>query len=614
VTPAGVFDPRSRTPVSAHGGDAGGDVLCVLGGRPTGLDALAGSLGVAGRSAEDVLAAAYRRFGESVLERLGGEYAVLLWDRPARRGLLARDRLGACPLFLRSEGGRLYFAAEVRDLLALLPSRPVPDATAVVHWLVGASPRGARTLYDGVRTLEPGVCIRLRGDGWEELRTWEPRYEGTLDLPRDELVDLVRAEVCGAVRRGREAAGADGILVSGGLDSAAVAGLAVADPRAPRAPAGAYSAVFPRHPTTDESPLIDALTQALGLRSVRIAVLGGSMVAGALEYLRQWQLPLMDHNNLFMQPLLRRAAADGVSVMLDGEGGDEVFGAARGLIADHVRRGRLDEAVALTARLPGAGHRPPLRPLVRLLLVHGVRGALPAGLHQGLRRARGPQRFAPSWFTPASARLLFAGDGAWGWKRLRGPRWWAQLAHALTIGVAARGVHDHARRRAQMAGLEARHPLLDPQLIDAVLRLPPALSFDPHRSRPLLRAALAGLVPEEVRLRPGKSYFDAPFQDAMAGADLGAVRRVLVDPGAELGAYVDLEAVRRDLLDVAPSAHPLGARYWAASAWRMVTAECWLRFQGDPDFAERSLESWSLAPSRYELTEDRAKASLRNPT
>jgi asparagine synthase (glutamine-hydrolysing) len=600
VTPAGVFDPSSRTALVVEGRDAAGE-QCVVEGRPANVDALAGSLGIATGSPEGVIAAAYRRFGVGVLDRLGGEFAVLLWDPAARRGLLARDRLGAHPLFVWSDGRRLYFAPEVRDLLVLLPSRPAPDATAVVHWLVGGSPRGARTLFEGVRALEPGVCIRLHRDGWEELRTWEPRYEGTLDLPRDELADLVRAEITGAVRRARTAGASDGILLSGGLDSAAVAGIAAADPMAGHGPASAYSAVFPRHPSTDESPLIDRLTRELGLRSVRIAVLGGSMVGGALEYLVTWQLPLMDQNNVFMQPLLRRAAADGVRVMLDGEGGDEVFGAARALIADQVRRGRLDEAVRLTARLPGAGDRPPLRPLLRLLLVHGVRGALPGGLHQGLRRARGVHHFAPPWFTAGSARLLFDSDDAWGWKRLDGPRWWAQLAHSLTSGVAARGVHDHARRRAQMAGLQAHHPLLDVQLIDVVLRLPPALSFDPHRSRPLLRAALAGLVPDEIRLRARKSYFDAPFQETMAGTDLGVVRRMLLDRGAELGAFVDLDRVRRDLLEVAPSRHPLGARYWAASAWRMVTAECWLRSQGDPDLAQRALETWDLAEPRYEI-------------
>ena len=188
---------------------------------------------------------------------------------------------------------------------------------------------------------------------------------------------------------------------------------------------------------------------------------------------------------------------------------------------------------------------------------------------------------------------------------MSGPRWWAQLADSLTNGVAARGVHDHARRRAATAGLDARHPLLDAELLEFVLRLCRPSSASTHTAAvPMLRASMAGLVPDEVRLRPGKSYFDAPFYEAMAGHDRDAVRRILLDPGAELGAFVDLEVVRRDLLDVAPKQHPLGLRHWTASTWRLVTAEIWLLSQrGGTAFAEHALASWELAKPRYELNE-----------
>ena len=218
--------------------------------------------------------------------------------------------------------------------------------------------------------------------------------------------------------------------------------------------------------------------------------------------------------------------------------------------------------------------------------------------------------FAPSWFTRGSARLLFETHDAGAWKRLPGPRWWAQLADGLTSGIAARGVRDHARRRAQTAGLEAGHPFLDEQLIEFVLRLPPELSFDPHRSRPLLRASVAGLIPDEVRLRAGKTYFDATFYDAMAGHDRSAVRRMLLDPDAEIRAFVDPERLRSDLLDVDPREHPLGARFWMASAWRLATAESWLRAQRDPGFAQRALENWDLRAPSYELHEDPPASGL----
>ena len=582
---------------------AAGPVLCLLAGRITNAEALGRSLDLPGADAPTLLSTGYRRFGDDLVERLRGEFTVLLWDGQARTGILARDRLGAAPLFLCEQAGRLCFASEIRVLLRLLPRRPAPDRAAVVHWLVGGSLRGGRTLYDGVSTLEPGHYMRLAHGRCERRRFWAPSYAGTSDLPRDELAGRLREEVAASVRRSAGDGERAGILLSGGLDSASVAGVATRDRERGGPSPSAYSAVFPRHPSTDESELIDRITSDLRLPGVRIEVTGGSMVAGALEYVREWELPLMDQNNFFAQPLLRQAAANGVKAMLDGEGGDELFGAARGLIADRVRQGRMLAAVRQTARLPGAGAHPPLRPLARLVLRNGVRGALPYRLHQALRRARPATGSCPSWFRPDSARVLVDTDDSLAWKRMSGPRWWAQLADSLTNGVAARGVHDHARRRAATAGLDARHPLLDAELLEFVLRLPPELSFDPHRGRPMLRASMAGLVPDEVRLRPGKSYFDAPFYEAMAGHDRDAVRRILLHPGAEIGAFVDPGVVRRDLLDVAPREHPLGLRHWTASTWRLVTAEIWLRSQGGPAFAEQALASWELAKPRYVLSE-----------
>jgi hypothetical protein len=152
-----------------------------------------------------------------------------------------------------------------------------------------------------------------------------------------------------------------------------------------------------------------------------------------------------------------------------------------------------------------------------------------------------------------------------------------------------------------MAGLQDAHPFLDAELIEFVLRLPPALSFDPHLSRPMLRASMGGLLPDEVRLRAGKTYFDAPLYEAMAGHERGGVRELLLDPRAEIRAFVDPGRLRSELLDVDPRRHPLGVRFWTASCWRLATAECWLRVQADPGFAQRALAGWDLRPPRFEL-------------
>jgi hypothetical protein len=203
-------------------------------------------------------------------------------------------------------------------------------------------------------------------------------------------------------------------------------------------------------------------------------------------------------------------------------------------------------------------------------------GALPYRLHRLLARPFA-RRGAPAWLKPSLARTLRDSDDPLAWKTLDGPRWWAEVAHGLTRGVEETGIFEHQRRRAASVGLEARHPLFDLELVQLSLQLPPLATFDRYRSRPLLRAAMAGTLPDSVRLRPGKALFDAVLVESLAGMDDAAARALLLDPHAELRAYIDLEAMRRALYG---SAGPGERSFrWMWQVWRLLTAECWLRSQ-----------------------------------
>jgi asparagine synthase (glutamine-hydrolysing) len=123
-------------------------------------------------------------------------------------------------------------------------------------------------------------------------------------------------------------------------------------------------------------------------------------------------------------------------------------------------------------------------------------------------------------------------------------------------------------------GLEARHPLLDLDLVELALRLPPELAFDRCYNRPLLRHAVEGLVPDEVRLRPYKSRFDPVFVDAIE-RDRRAMERLLLAPTAELHAFVDPSDIN-GVLERTPR-DAAGERERATQVWSYGLLECWLR-------------------------------------
>jgi asparagine synthase (glutamine-hydrolysing) len=306
-----------------------------------------------------------------------------------------------------------------------------------------------------------------------------------------------------------------------------------------------------------------------------------------LSYLSTWQVPPTSPNLFFWIPLLQRAAADGIQVMLDGEGGDELFGLSPYLLADLVRRGRILAAIDLAQRFPGSANPAAPSRIWRLLRRFGLKGAMPASAHRAARQWRGPEHYAPSWMRPAVARTWIDSEAGFEWKGLPGPRWWAHLVDAVLLGVGPALVYEQSRRRAEMAGLLARHPLVDVDVIELMLGIPPDSAFDPRFSRPLFRASLTGLLPDEVRLRPSKSNFDAIFHAALAGRDLPAVRQLVGREDARIGEYVDLASVRRQLLDPQPPEGRSARQGWAIGMWRLVMAECWLRTQEDSAFPER---------------------------
>jgi asparagine synthase (glutamine-hydrolysing) len=554
-----------------------GNPVCLLDGFIDDARQLARDLGLTPDTpAEQLLAAGYRRWGRGLPARLRGDFAIVIWDKEHGEGLIARDQLGVRGLYLHDASGTLFFASELHLLLELLPATPGPDRTGVAHWIAASARPGAATLYQGVRRLNPGSMLLLDRRGNREQAYWRPRFREPQELDRDQAMQQVRAALDTAVQRRLDGAGRVAVLMSGGLDSASVA--ALASELAPQQ-TSAYAGCFPEHPMVDESALIAELRGKLALPGRDVRVHAGGLVHSAIESATASRLPQLGWGDFWTVPLLRAAAADGVQMTLGGDGGDELFGARAQLMADLLRAGHPLRATSLARELPGAGASPSRRAIARVL-GSMLPDALPAALGDPSQRIA-LRRQLPPWLLAASARELLASERPSAWTALDGPRWWSHAAYGLTRGVEEIGIFEHQRLRARLAGVEARHPLFDLDLMQLMLAQPPRLSFDPHLNRPLLRGAMQGLLPDSVRLRPGKAWFDSLIVDSLVGPDAGAVRALLGSPSAELRAFAAMDSVI-EMLDRGPGEG--SERFtWMHLTWRLVAAECWLRrLVGDP--------------------------------
>ena len=536
-------------------------------------------------SVDELVAAAFARWGEAALNRLRGGFALVVWNPDTHTGLLATDQLGVGALYVHESGGTLSFATELRALVRLI-ERPAPSDAAVAQWLSDGYLERGETLWSGVRRLEGGRLVRLQGERWEQSLYWSPSYREPEHVDARGACDLLRAALTTAVRDRLSPTGTTGVLLSGGLDSSTVAAFA-RDARPEAHAVKAYTHVYPEHPEMDESRLVALTADALGIEWEPSPVRIVGTLRPALEFQTAWDVPAATPMLAFTQPLLERAAGEGVSAVLDGEGGDELFGLSPYLVADRLRRFRIGDALALLRRLPDAGPTPSARDLAALVGELGLKGAAPHGFHRTMRRLGGRRRYAAPWLTERAAGLYVGTRDEWAWKHLEGPRWWTFLAYLLTHWREQMGAYDFMRQRDSLASLETRHPLLDDlELIELVLRLPPELAFDPELTRPLERSLTAGVLPDEIRTRRDKSTFSTLVVEAMSGPDLPLATALLRAADAELWAYVRPESVHR-LLEVPRERRSI---QWARLVWRLVTTESWLRAQADPAFPARLLE------------------------
>lgn len=532
--------------------------LCLFEGRLYNGEQLAWQLGVPAYVGPATLVLrGYEQLGAELWPLLRGDFVVLVWDREAEAGALVRDQLGGRALFLYRTGGVVAFATELANLVELLSTRPPADDVAVAHWLLPSVVPEERTFFAGVEEVPPATCLSLGRDGAQPRRYWAPRFEQQRGLSFEEASAQARELLVQAVERRAGEADASAILLSGGIDSAGVAGVACNCLPDEQRPLRAYSAVFPRHPEIDEGPLIASVAAHNRLAATAIETEPGGLLASTALYIERWQALSPTPNLSFLRPLLDRAAGDGVRLLLDGEGGDAVFWYSAPLVAERVRHGRLLSAWSLAGSFPEYG------------VPTSWRTRLDKLRQWGRSRDFSP---APQDWLVVPPHLLEAEDPSPG---VEGPAWWVAQVAAI-LGPGSRMAHDVTRRNAALSGLEPSHPLLDVDLIEAVLSFPPELAFERRFNRPVLREAVAGLVPDEARLRPYKSNFD-PVIVAGMEADLPLVEALLLRPGAHVGAYTDRECLAAH---IASPPQPLGARRaWAMSLWFLGTMECWLRLQ-----------------------------------
>lgn len=272
------------------------------------------------RSDTEVLVHAYEEWGAQMLQRLNGQFAFAIHDARRKRVFLARDRFGVRPLFYSQGNRNLYFASEVKALLASGEVQASIDPEGLDEVFTFWATRPPRTPYAGIRSLEPGA-YGVWEDGTLRLhRYYELDYTDSRAEPRDAVERLDELMHSGVGLRMR----ADvpvGAYLSGGLDSSITSSLAAkVTPHKLRT----FSITF-TDPRFDESEFQRAVADDIG--SVHaIASIGQNVIAESFtDVVWHAETPLLRTAPAPMFHLAKLTKQSGIKVVLTGEGADELF-------------------------------------------------------------------------------------------------------------------------------------------------------------------------------------------------------------------------------------------------------------------------------------------------
>lgn len=490
---------------------------------------------LAGASDLEVVLAALAARGPSCIPALLGEFGFVAYDRRARTLLAARDALGVKPLFQSTRNQYLAFASRP----ALLAEEGRYDLDYVADYLVGSVSHSDRTVWVDVSVFPAATRLEHRESRTVSERFWSPeRFE-----PRFDAVDEAGAARAAAdfrecfftaVRRRLADAPAAWAQLSGGLDSSSVVCAAAQLAEAGQVPARLQGTVtvVDSLGEGDERVYSNRVVERTGLRNELVVDHWLFEDDGS-------EPPLLDEPHPFypfyardrhMAEVVRGAGGE---VVFSGLGSDHYLSGTHGYVADLAARGRLREAVRELSNWAVETRGS----FWRLTRQHLLLPFLPYSLQ--VRFAR-PWQQVPGWLERGFARRLgMAGRVPMlrGMRARPGQRFAHHLAHEVrTLSTwAGRGLAD--------SGLEMRYPFLDRELVEFSLKLPVSLRIRPGAQKWVLREAMRGVLPEEVRTRRGKGGIDARILWSLH-REGGLVSALLRDPIlAQLGC-VDPHALR----------------------------------------------------------------------
>src|SRR5215469_1423302 len=533
----------------------------------------------------EVLLKAYREWGEACLDRLNGMFAFAIWDESRKTLFAARDRFGEKPFYYyrRPGGQQLLFASEIKALFSSGQVEPEANNGAIYRFLVfGDIDADQETLFRGVMALPAAHALRYN-PGTGQCMIW--RY---WDLEPDKASPVGSDRECAehflelfsdSVRLRLRADVAVGSSLSGGLDSSSIV-CAIA--REGHGRQATFSARFTGHDKFDEGPYIQAVCEHTGLPNHGVVPDAERYPEEAEQVAWQQDHPFLTSSVYAQWNVMRLAAEHNVTVLLDGQGADEILAGYDDYLGPLLRQ------LLRTRRLVQGSRE--LRRYIEFrgwkFLPNVLATFLPAGIRgsaaRSLRTAGVRAEFSRQWSQnrPSAER------------RFKDP-FRQELYQTLTRSILPKLLR-YADRNSLAFSREVRLPFLDHRLVEWLFSLPPDQLLRDGERKFILRRGLGELLPEKIRNRKDKLGFAPPQDSWLRGPLRNWASDILLSDRMARREWADGAGIRSVYTEFSKG------NKGSAHLWRWISLELWARMFLDGRW--RAMAPVSRKREAYETT------------
>jgi asparagine synthase (glutamine-hydrolysing) len=519
----------------------------------------------------EVILRAYMQWGAACVERMVGMWAFALYDAASETLLISRDRLGIKPIYVHQSAERLVFASEIKSIVSYLRLFDEPvranEASIATYAATGLVDGLEDTFFNGIRRFPAATTMQVRVDRVRTRRYWDlpartaalraglngAAADSSLGL-REALDDAVRVHLRSDVPLG--------VCLSGGLDSSAIVGLAARHVPVQKT----FTVYFGDGPEYDERQhsraIVERFSTAAHEREVEPHDLLGTM-RKIVWHLDEPSLALGVYPQWHVMQLARDG---GVKVVLDGQGGDEVFAGYMNYAPQH-----------LYGLLGSAPLRFPFE-LAAIGRVHGpayARNVARAAVAMRLRRAPAPTiETTPDSVLLADDLRGMADVSHNEWRRW--PRvmdgWLTNVLYWELTRTRLPALLRYEDRLSMAFSIESRVPFLDHRLVELAFALPDSAKLHGGWSKYALRRALDGVLPANVVWRRDKKGFPTPVGNWLRDGRGAAAIALLRDPQRRSRDIFPPSAV-----EPVVQAHVAGRADRAWQLWRVLSTDLWLQ-------------------------------------